>query len=134
MNSGRLIIGMGMGIRMTPEKAIENEILSFLKSVGCYCWKNQSVGIFDPTKKVFRRSNNVHHIRGVSDVLGIISGRLLAIEVKSEKGRLTDEQRVFLRRINEEGGIGIVGRSARGVAQELAKHFPESEAIRKYYQ
>lgn len=119
---------------MTPEKRIENEILSFLKSIGCYCWKNQSVGIYDPIKKTFRRSNNVHHIRGVADILGILDGRFLAIEVKSATGRLTDEQRVFLRRINEEGGVGIVGRSAKEVAAELGKHFPDDEKIRRYYQ
>jgi hypothetical protein len=119
---------------MTPEGRIERDIFIFLQSIGVFCWKCDRHGTFDPVKKVFRKSHNPFRINGVADILGIIDGRMLAIEVKSATGRLTDEQRVFLRRINEEGGVGIVGRSAKDVAAELGKHFPQSEAIRKYYQ
>jgi hypothetical protein len=65
------------------EKMIENQILTFLRNKGIFVWKNQSTGLFDPTRKVFRKSNNPHHISGVSDILGILKdGRFLAIEVK----------------------------------------------------
>ena len=64
------------------EKPIENQILNLLKLLGVYCWKNQSVGIYDKAKGVYRKSNNKHHINGVADIIGVISGRFLAIEVK----------------------------------------------------
>jgi hypothetical protein len=65
------------------EKQIENQILTYLRNKGIFVWKNQSTGVFDPTKKVFRKSSNPHHISGVSDILGILKdGRFLAIEVK----------------------------------------------------
>lgn len=118
----------------TLEKEIQNQILSFLRSIGVHCWQVYNGSVYDSVKKTYRKSRSPYYVRGVSDILGILDGRFLAIEVKSEKGRLTDEQRVFLRRINDEGGVGIVGRSVKQVALELAKHFPEEIKIRRYLQ
>lgn len=111
------------------EKPIENEILHFLKMIGVYCWKNQSVGIWSQARKAYIKPKNPHHIRGVSDILGVIEGRLLAIEVKSEKGRLTPEQREFLAKVNNEGGIAFLARSKEAVALELYKHFPSNKRL-----
>jgi penicillin-binding protein-related factor A (putative recombinase) len=115
----------------TVEKGIENAILRFLKQLGIYCWKNQSVGIYDPVRRTFRRPNNEAHIKGVSDILGIVEGKMLAIEVKSAKGRVSPEQRVFITRINNEGGIAFVARNVDQVARELYKHFPEHKILKQ---
>jgi hypothetical protein len=119
---------------VTPEKAIQNEILSFLRSLGCYCWQVYNGAVYDQKRQVYRKSRSAYTINGVSDILGIFNGRFLAIEVKSKTGIVSEHQRVFLRRINEEGGIAFVARSARQAALELGKHFPEDENIRRYYQ
>lgn len=113
------------------EKTIENSILNFLKHIGVFCWKNQTTGVFDPTKKVFRKSSNPHHIKGVADILGCIEGRMIAIEVKAEKGKVSPEQRVFLTRINQEGGVAFVARSIDQVARELYKAFPEHKILKE---
>lgn len=113
------------------EKIIENSILQFLRSLGVYCWKNQSIGVWDSTKQVYRKSKNSFHIKGVSDVLGVIEGRLIAIEVKNDKGKLSPEQRIFLTRINQEGGVAFVARSIDQVARELYKHFPEHKILKE---
>ena len=115
-----------------PEKKIENDILVFLRTIGVYCWKNQSVGIYDPVKKIYRKSNNVFHIKGVADIIGIIQGRFLAIEVKTPAGSLTPEQRIFLAKINEEGGIGFVARSVEQAAENLLKFFPKNENLKRF--
>lgn len=106
------------------EKQIENQIINFLRIVGVFCWKNQSTGIYDPTKKIFRRSNNYNHLRGVSDILGVVDGKFLAIEVKSESGRLTVEQKAFLQNIRAQGGIAFEARSLVDVVQRLKEEFP----------
>lgn len=67
---------------MITEKQMENTILTYLRNKGIFAWKNQSTGTYDPTRKVFRKSKNPHHINGVSDILGVFEGRFLAIEVK----------------------------------------------------
>ncbi len=58
--------------------------------------------------------------RGVSDYLGIYRTRPLAVECKSDKGKLTDEQEAFGERWVREGGIFIVARSAEDVRKALA--------------
>lgn len=50
---------------------------------------------------------------GSSDLLGILrpSGRLLAIEVKGPRGRVTKQQAVFGQVIQSFGGVWVVARS-----------------------
>lgn len=97
------------------EKDIENQILAWLWSKRIFAWKNQSVGVFDPIRKIYRKSNNKFHLNGVSDILGVYNGKFLAIEVKSNSGKLTENQKEFLERIKSYGGIGIVARSIEDV-------------------
>lgn len=91
----------------------------------------------EPWLRIFR--NNVglakdgfgHHLKfglakGASDLLAIVkpNGRWLALEVKSESGRLRPEQRNFLDMVNNMGGIGRCVRSkeeARAAAEEARK-------------
>lgn len=104
-----------------PEKAIENQILHFLFKRGIFAWKNQSVGIFDPIRKIYRRSNNPFHIKGVSDILGILpGGRFLAIEVKAKYGKPSPEQVLFLDKITKSGGVGFIAKSVEDVEKVLS--------------
>lgn len=94
------------------EKQIENNILTFLKEIGIFCWKNQSVGVWSQERKQYLKPHNQHHIKGVADILGILpSGRFLAIEVKAPKGRASPEQLTFITKINEAGGLAFLSRS-----------------------
>lgn len=102
-----------------PEKLIENHILNWLAWNKFFVWKNQSVGIFDPVKKIYRKPNSIHHLKGVSDILGIYKGRFLAIEVKSQTGVVSKEQKEFINNVNKEGGIAFVARSIEDVKKAL---------------
>lgn len=113
------------------EKQIENQIISFLRILGVFCWKNQSVGIFDAKKKIYRKSNNQNHILGASDILGILHGKFLAIEVKSAKGRMTIHQKAFLQNIRSQGGIAFEARSLSDVARHLKNEFPNHPGVQK---
>ena len=101
------------------EKQIENSILDFLSYLpGCY-WKNNSVGVYDPIKKVHRKPGKYHR-NGVSDILGFDNtGKFIAIEVKTSKGRLSQNQKLFLEDVNRNGGVGFVARSVDDVRKEL---------------
>lgn len=112
---------------LTPEKQTENQILNYLKLRGIFCWKNQSVGIYDAKRGVYRKSSNQHHIKGTSDILGILpSGHFLAIEVKNEKGYASPEQKEFIRMINHHGGIAFVARSLQDVVDRFTKKDPNA--------
>lgn len=103
------------------EKQIENSILDYLSLIpNCFAWKNQTTGLYDPTKKVFRKSHSKHLINGVSDILGIYQGKMLAIEVKrpSNKKR-TPAQNAFINSIVEKGGIAFYATSIDDVKKGL---------------
>lgn len=55
----------------------------------------------------------------MADVLGIIGGKLLAIEVKTLKGKVSKSQKLFLENVNLNGGIGFVARSLEEVKRRL---------------
>jgi hypothetical protein len=61
---------------------------------------------------------------GISDILGCYKGRLLAIEVKAGKGKLSDHQKKFLDRVQAEGGIAIVAYSVDAVIGQLGLQLP----------
>lgn len=63
---------------------------------------------------------------GCPDVLGQLKdGRLLGVEVKSPKGRLSPEQAVFIGQIRAARGVGFVARDCRDVLRELEKQTKE---------
>ena len=105
------------------EKEIETQILQFLHYNHIYCWKNQSVGIFDPVKKIYRKSNNKYHINGVPDILGILpDGKFLGIEVKTKTGKLSDNQKAFLEKASHLNSICFVARSIEEVSAKLSPY------------
>lgn len=126
----------GMNCVSITEKTIENQILTYLANKKIFTWKNQSTGTFDPRKGVFRKSRNVHHINGVSDILGIVDGKFLAIEVKKpyvskktlqfkyrtqeELEKLaSDDQVKFINKIKSLGGIAFYADSIDVVEDQL---------------
>ena len=102
------------------EKQIENAILDYLTFLPGMYFKNNSVGIYDPVKKVHRKPSKYHR-NGVSDILGCDgNGSFVAIEVKTKKGRLSENQKQFIKEVNENGGIAFVARSVDDVRTRLA--------------
>ena len=101
---------------MTPEGAVRNQVCLYLRTKGVFFFLHDSVGIFDPKTKRFRRNTSPYRIKGVADILGILpGGRFLAIELKSATGTLTKEQKSFLEAINANGGVAFMARSIEDV-------------------
>lgn len=111
-----------MGIRLKPvlEKDIKREIMRYLQLHGVLAWVNTSTGIFDAKRGTYRKLNGIGMRVGVSDILGIYHGKFLAIEVKGPTGRLTQEQALFLKDVNDHGGIAFMARSVDEVRTILA--------------
>ena len=58
---------------------------------------------------------------GISDLIGVWRGRFTAIEVKlpdNTRG-MTPTQRLFIRKVNEAGGLGFEARSIDEVKEKL---------------
>lgn len=90
-------------------------------------WRNNSVGVFDPRKRIFRKPSLKYSIKGVSDILGIWKGRPLAIEVKSKTGRPSPDQIEFINKFKDKGGIAFIARSIEDC--EKALHEQETNSL-----
>ncbi len=103
-----------------PEQIIERQILMFLKSRRIFAWKVRSTGTFDAKQGRFRKASP-YFTKGCADILALFNGKLLAIEVKSAKGKLSDHQKEFLHNVNINGGYSMIARSIEDVEAKL-KH------------
>jgi hypothetical protein len=100
----------GRGGKLTTEKEIQDEIRLALSDLGCLIFRNNSgIATYENGTKVRYGVGGP----GGSDLIGIgPNGRIICIEVKSSKGRLTADQENFLRVVREHGGIAGCCRSA----------------------
>lgn len=110
-------------LKSTPsEREVERAILQWLNyQPKCKAWKNKSTGTYDPVRKCFRRSNDPYSQKGSADILGIWNGKMLCIEVKSAKGRLTPEQKEFLSAMSSLGAICLVARDLQQVVDAFSE-------------
>jgi hypothetical protein len=85
------------------EKQIENTILEFLKyKPGVFAFKVNTMGVFDKSRGRYRSiSKNI--IPGTPDIIACFSvksvGVFVGLEVKSEKGKQSKEQKSFQQKL-----------------------------------
>lgn len=99
------------------ESDLLSACLQWLHLKGIFCWR-QNQGAIPLKNGGYRKFVG---LKGVSDILGILPqtvrlggeerpvtfGNLLAVETKRPGEKLRPEQEEFLRRVNEQGGIGL---------------------------
>jgi len=103
------------------EKQIEKAILNYLTTwCGFFAWKNHTTGIYSKERNQFLKSRNKYALKGVSDIIAIThSGKVLFIEVKSKKGRMSKDQKLFEDKVKEYKGHYVVARSVEDVMDYL---------------
>lgn len=88
----------------TREKAITHAIRGLLKTLRVFHWKEHG---------------GLGSTPGVPDIIGCYHGRMLGIEVKTDRGRVSEHQQRFIDNINAAGGIAFVARSIEDVIKHL---------------
>ena len=112
-----------------PERELRNAILTLLRAHGIAAWPT-GVGAFPAsygdTQRFVRMGS-----KGMSDIIGCMPypdgvlgcpvkvGRLLAIEVKNPRGKVSPEQTAFLDTVKRAGGIAFVAHSVDEVKETL---------------
>lgn len=87
------------------EKQIENTILEFLKyKPGVFAFKVNTMAVFDKSRgKGFYRTLSKHVIAGTPDIIACVSvkgvGAFVGMEVKSDKGKQSKEQKSFQQKL-----------------------------------
>lgn len=99
---------------VTSANALTQQVIRVLTLKGCFAWRCQSAGIWDPTKKVYRANSAT---KGISDVLAFhkSTGQIIAVEIKVNKDRLSVEQSAFLQAVNDAGGLARVIKTSEDI-------------------
>jgi hypothetical protein len=89
------------------ESAVVSACIQWLHVHRCFIWRNNTGHWKDG------KGNHIRYgLVGSSDIIGMTpSGRFLAVECKSEKGKLTPHQLAFMGKVLQHGGIFILARS-----------------------
>lgn len=102
------------------ETLIQSMILDQLKIRGIFAWRNQAIPV------PIRRGNRIVGLRkalpgmnGVPDVLVVINGKLIGIEVKAALGRQSVDQMRWQLNLEAAGARYILARSWEEVAAAL---------------
>ena len=78
---------------MAKEKAFENKVKDYLKSIGAYFIKTHG----DRFSRV-----------GTPDILACVNGHFVAVEVKAENGKPSELQFYHLDEIRKAGGLAFL--------------------------
>jgi hypothetical protein len=91
----------------TNTNALTQSVIDRIKALkGCYAFRVNNGGIYDPTKKVFRKPKD--GTAGVSDIIACIYGRYLSIEIKVGRDFQSDGQIEFEKLIRNARGSYII--------------------------
>lgn len=112
---------------MSKANDLTQSIVDTLNLCGAFAWRNNSTGIYDPVKKIFRK--NPKTLKGVSDILGILSptGRVIAIEVKIGRDKLSPDQKHYIETVNKKGGIAFVVKTYDGFISAMIENLNSDE-------
>ncbi len=95
---------------MSEANELTNKIIHQFYIDGAYAWRQSSVGVYDKKMGQFRAAPK----KGVSDILAVYRGTLIAIEVKVGSDRMSDEQIGFQENIKHAKGEVYVAKNFEG--------------------
>ena len=98
------------------ETEIQAACMQWLSYKGIFHFRVNNTGIFDPVKKIYR---SFHGTKGAPDCICVISGVLIGLEFKTEKGRLSKHQKDFSQKLLEAGGYYVVVRSVAELEEDI---------------
>ena len=94
---------------MVAEKQYENKIKRFLESIGCYPLGTPADKMpIAPVGYYEKRWGGAFTKSGLPDLHVCIYGTSIEVEIKAEKGRLSELQKFMIRQINTSGGHAVV--------------------------
>lgn len=100
-----------MGLNTETESMIVSACLKLLELRRILAWRANQIPV---------KGRTFRGLRGVSDIIGVLDdGRLLAVEVKTETGRIRPEQTAFLDAVRERGGVAMIVRSVAELNENL---------------
>jgi hypothetical protein len=97
------------------ESLIQGQILQYLTLKGMFHCRNNSGGFKDGNNHFYRFG-----AVGSPDIICVVQGWFVGIEVKAPKGKQSDHQISFQKRLEAAGGKYVLAYSLQDVIAELA--------------
>ena len=108
-------------VKISITNQLTNQILHFLYEHGAYAWRQNTGGVYDQKRGIYRTAPK----KGISDILCCYRGQLIAIEIKIGSDRLSPEQEGFLENISAVGGNSCVARDFEGFKKWWEGQYPK---------
>jgi Holliday junction resolvase len=102
--------------KQTDTNRLTQSVLRFLEHKGHYCSRIQSQGQYNPKLKIWTKSTTK---RGIADILAIIHGRAVMIEIKTGKDRQSVWQKHTQQSVEQSGGAYWIVKSL----DDLINHY-----------
>lgn len=102
------------------ENKIQNAVLKHLLQQGIFAWRQGNHSIWDPKMNGYREHTG---LKGVPDILSVINGQFVGWEIKTPRGRQSEHQFAFQKRLERNGGRYILVRSLDEAKEALASFF-----------
>ncbi len=108
------------------EKDIQREICDWLASQKVFFWRSNNVPVFERSNGKARfRSLPKYTPRGLPDIMSIIGGQYIGLEVKvPDYWKFTDEQKMMKQKILENGGFYYLVTSLGEAMDAMSVHAP----------
>lgn len=113
------------------ETDIQKQCLEALEKLGWFAWRNNSTGVFDASKRIYRKAKSKYSINGVSDIIAIKKGVHVFIEVKKPNGKQSESQKIFERNVTNNGGKYYIATCVNDIIEinrQIFRHKTPSEA------
>ena len=93
------------------EVDIQSAVCDYLALKGYFFWRNNNTPIYNPTSNSFRAMPK-YALKGLPDIFVLTDGGyLVGLEIKTHKGKLSDNQKEIQKRFNDIGAEYYVIRS-----------------------
>jgi len=105
--------------KQSPTNALTDAIISFVKLSGFQAYRINTMGVFDEKLGRYRTSGMQ---KGLPDIIAIIHGHFVGIEVKTGADRMSEDQLKRKAEIEKSGGAFIIARNIDQCRNELITH------------
>lgn len=96
------------------ESDIQRQILDYLALKRIFHYRNNSGAFVDSNKHFYRFG-----ALGSPDIICVINGQFVGIEVKAPKGKVSDHQKEFQKKLEAAGGKYILAHSLEDVSSHM---------------
>lgn len=104
--------------KKSPTNELTNAIQQYIQLIGGDAFRINTTGIYDENLGMYRTSGST---KGVSDLVAVIKGKFVGVEIKVGSDKQRPMQLKFQLRVEKAGGIYIIAKDFDSAKIEIDK-------------